>query len=105
MRPLTKSRFKLALDCPTKLYYQNKSLYEDKSTNDPFMDSLAEGGFQVGELAKYYYPNGHDITESGYDTPLKKTNELLNLENVVIYEAAILFDNLLLRILKPLEIK
>ena len=77
MRPLTKSRFKLALECPTKLYYANKSSYQDQSAADPFMDALAEWGFQVGELAKYYYTGGHSVTESGYEAPLKRTKELL----------------------------
>lgn len=98
MRPLTKSRFKLALDCPTKLFYTNKSRYENRQESDSFMEALAEGGFQVGELAKCYYPNGHDITESGYDAPLKRTHELLEQENVIIYEAAILYNNLFIRV-------
>ena len=98
MRPLTKSRFKLALDCPTKLYYTKKSKYENRQESDSFMEALAEGGYQVGELAKCYYPNGHDITESGYDAPLKRTNELMQQENVIIYEAAILFENFFIRV-------
>ena len=98
MRPLTKSRFKLALECPTKLYYLNNAAYEDKSQEDSFMEALAEGGYQVGELAKMYYPGGHDITESGYDGPLEQTNELLKQENVIIYEAAVLYKNLFIRV-------
>ena len=98
MRPLTKSRFKLALECPTKLYYANKSSYQDQSAADPFMDALAEGGFQVGELAKYYYTGGHSVTESGYEAPLKRTKELLLQENVIIFEAAIQYRNFFIRI-------
>jgi hypothetical protein len=98
MRPLTKTRFKLALDCPTKLYYSGKSEYPNKQDEDSFLKSLAEGGYQVGELAKCYYPGGHDITESGYDAPLKRTYELLKKDNVIIYEAAILFNNFFIRI-------
>ncbi len=48
MRPLTKSRFKLALDCPTKLYYTGKEEYENKQEEDSFLEALAEGGYQVG---------------------------------------------------------
>jgi hypothetical protein len=98
MRPLSKSRFKLALDCPTKLYYTKKSKYENQQESDSFMEALAEGGYQVGELAKCYYTGGHDITETGYDSPLKRTNDLLQQENVIIYEAAILYDNLFIRV-------
>ena len=60
-RYLTKSRFKMGLECPTKLYYTGKKEYADKSLDDPFMEALAEGGFQVGELAKYTFAGGHDI--------------------------------------------
>ncbi len=97
-RYLTKSRFKLALECPTKLYYTKKKEYPDNSAEDSFLKSLAEGGFQVGELAKCYYPGGHDITESGYEEPLQRTAELMQEENVTIFEAAIRFKNLFIRI-------
>ena len=52
MHYLTKSRFKLAEECPTKLFYTGKKDYPDKKGEDPFLAALAEGGFQVGELAK-----------------------------------------------------
>lgn len=56
MSLFTKSRFKLALDCPPKLYYgSNKTLYADENSEDTFLMALAEGGYQVGELAKYIY--------------------------------------------------
>jgi hypothetical protein len=48
-RLLTKSRFKLALECPTKLFYTGKKEYPDKKIEDPFLEALAKGGFQVGE--------------------------------------------------------
>ena len=58
MRYLTKSRFKLALNCPTKLYYTKKEHeYGDQCNVDLFLQSLADGGFQVGELAKFYLHN------------------------------------------------
>lgn len=98
MKYLTKSRFKTALDCPRKLYYSNKKEYGNSKENDEFLQALAEGGYQVGELAKLYYPNGHDIVESGHDIPVNKTSELLKQENVIIYEAAIRFENLFIRI-------
>ena len=59
---LTKSRFKSALECPTKLYYTSNDQYANLKSDDEFLMALAEGGFQVGELAKYYHPGGYDIT-------------------------------------------
>jgi hypothetical protein len=98
-RYLTKSRFKLATECPTKLFYTGKrDIYSDQSLDDPFLRELAKGGFQVGELAKQYFPEGHDIEELDYETALQKTNNLLVQENVTIFEAAILFENLFIRV-------
>ena len=51
-RYLTKSRFKLALECPTKLYYTQKKDYLDKKLDDEFLQALAKGGYQVGELGR-----------------------------------------------------
>ena len=57
-RNLTKSLFRLAMECETKLFYTNKkNLYANKDLHDSFLESLAQGGFQVGELAKFYYCN------------------------------------------------
>ena len=52
-RYLTKTRFKLAVQCPTKLFYTGKkTTYRDTMQEDSFLAMLAEGGYQVGELAK-----------------------------------------------------
>ncbi len=53
---LTKSRFKLGRECPVKLYYTGKKEYPSTNDDNDFLASLAEGGFQVGELAKLLYP-------------------------------------------------
>jgi len=97
-RYLTKSRFQLAVDCPTKLYYNNKPEYANQKIEDPFLLALAEGGFQVGALAKCYFPDGYEVEINDYEEALKKTNELLEQENVIIYEVAVRFDNLLIRV-------
>lgn len=97
IRYLTKSRFKLAMECPTKLYYTKKKEYINRDIEDPFLQALAEGGFQVGELAKFYYPGGHDIVTLDYDQALKETNELVKNEPCIIYEAAITYKNFFLR--------
>jgi len=51
-RYLTKSRFSLAMECPAKLFYTGKTEYANRKLEDPFLEALAEGGFQVGELAR-----------------------------------------------------
>lgn len=94
---LTKSRFKVALGCPTKLYYLDKEEYMNKAVDDPFLQSLAEGGFQVGALAKCYYPDGIEIMERDYEKSVAKTNELLEKKNVVIFEAAFKYKDFFVR--------
>ena len=97
-RYLTKSRFKLACECPTKLFYTRKeSVYADQKLDDPFLLALADGGYQVGELAKYYYPGGHDITSLDFETSLEQTNSLMAQDVVTIYEAAVKHDALFIR--------
>ncbi len=97
-RYLTKSRFKLATECPTKLFYTKKDQYADQRIDDPFLLALAEGGFQIGELAKAYFPDGTDIRTLEYDLSLAETAALLERENVTIFEAAIRYDNLFIRV-------
>jgi len=96
---LTKSRFQLAIQCPTKLFYTAKDKeYENTKSADEFLQALAEGGYQVGELAKYYHPGGHDIKTLDKDESLAITNQYLEQENVILYEAAIKFDNFFIRV-------
>ncbi len=90
---LSKSRFVTALECPTKLRYCSDKNYASNKQENEFLQALAEGGFQVGELAKQYYPEGIPIDELDYETALNKTNTLLKNENVTIFEAAILYDD------------
>jgi len=86
---LTKSRFKIGMSCPTKLYYESSDNYENNDDGNEFMKALAKGGIQVGEMAKLYYPGGIEIDTVGKENQLNQTNEALLQENVIIYEAAI----------------
>jgi hypothetical protein len=97
-RYLTKSRFQTALECPTKLYYYGKKKYPSSKDDDDFLAALAEGGFQVGALARCYYPGGIDITTLDHEQSLQETSELLKQDNVTIFEAAIKYDNLFIRV-------
>lgn len=96
-RYLTKSRFKMALECPTKLYYSVESNgYFNKNKDNDFLQALADGGNQVGELAKFkYHPNpvGDAITVETleFEAAVTQTNAKLSLPGrVVIAEAALL---------------
>ena len=97
-RYLTKSLFKLGLDCSAKLYYKGKrEIYADKTIDDPFMNALAEGGFQVGELAKLYFEGGYQLDTLDPAIALNRTNELLQEKDIIIYEAAFRYNQLFVR--------
>ena len=97
----TKSAFKIALECPAQLYYYHEPQeYANQNQSDEFLQSLAAGGFQVGELAKIYcgVDEGCDLEGlTGYDRPLARTSELLQRDRVTIAEAAFRFGNLFVR--------
>lgn len=96
---LSKSRFKLGLECPNKLYFTGKEEYANSKVDDPFLDALAKGGFQVEELARMHYPGGIfvDTEHDEYEKAVEITQEALKQDNVVIYEAAFLIDGYFIR--------
>lgn len=94
---LTKSRFKVGSDCPTKLYYLDNKSFGNLNKENSFLAALAEGGFQVGELAKLYFPNGTEITDVDKTKAANQTKELLLNDQVTIYEASFLFENLFIK--------
>jgi len=62
MRLFTKSAFKQALFCPASLYYYfDREHYANQMNEDDFLQALAEGGNQVGDLAKVYYDIQPDV--------------------------------------------
>jgi hypothetical protein len=98
-RYLTKSRFKLALECPTKLFYTGKAdIYPDCKREDEFLQALADGGFQVGELAKLMFPGGIEIKSRSHNEQITETARLLERDEVILFEAAIRHGNLFARV-------
>lgn len=98
IRYLTKSRFKLAAECPRKLYYVGKSEYVDRSVEDSFLAALAEGGYQVGELACLMHPGGVRVDDLDHQKALEQTAELLKQDEITIFEAALAIDTLFIRV-------
>ena len=99
-KKFTKSAFKIALECPRRLYYAYDSkLYANQDLTDEFLKSLADGGFQVGELAKVYYgiKGDADIDVLDYDEAVEKTKELFKNDTINIAEAAFCYGNLFVR--------
>jgi hypothetical protein len=97
MRYLTKSRFALALECPTKLEYCDNADYANAMDSNEFMLALAEGGHQVGALAKCLFPSGVEIDAVGHDLQVEQTNAALVQDPVSLFEAAVRVGRLFIR--------
>lgn len=104
MRLFTKSAFKQALFCPASLYYYyDREHYANQMNEDDFLQALADGGNQVGDLAKVYYDVHADADikvldgQDPYDKPLEITSRLFKRDNVNIAEAAFRWKNCFIR--------
>lgn len=101
-KPLTKSRFKIAVECPTKVYYSLDRRYVNAKDEDEFLQALADGGFQVGELARLMYaaedPAAVEITSREETEQLRQTRELLERGEATIFEGTIRHVDLLARV-------
>ena len=106
-RTLSKTDFILGCDCPAKLYYKKQGFQSTHSDNG-YLSFLAEGGYLIGAVAKVYFPNGIEIgkhvkapgavSQQSTDFALAQTRELLQRENVVLYEPAFQVGKRLVRV-------
>jgi len=63
-----------------------------------FLKHLLRADFQVGALARAYYPEGILVNEVTNQAALEKTSALLELESCTLFEAAIQTGPFLVRI-------
>ncbi|MFH1356489.1 MAG: DUF2779 domain-containing protein, partial [bacterium] len=95
---LSKSDYKIASTCPTKLYYK-KMGYPSQAVDNEYLELLAEGGYMVGKMAQLYYPDGILIdNDQGTKAALEQTNKYLLQDNVTLFEAAIEHDHKIIRV-------
>lgn len=104
MKLLTKSLFTTSLGCPRKLYYATHGeQYDNTDSENDFLRALAEGGIQVGALARHYYFSKYrsfaqyNIETKDKQEALRITAEAMRQKNVVIAEAAFLWNNCFVR--------
>ncbi len=97
MRYFTKSKFKLGRECPTKLFYAGKAEYANANIEDSFLKSLADGGFQVGALARCYFPDGILVETPNDEAAATATAQYLKDDKITLFEAVFKFDNYLVR--------
>lgn len=98
MRYLTKSRFTTAITCPTKLSYLDDSAFANEKHSNEFLKALAEGGHQVGALAKCLFLGGIEIDAVGHDAQVAQTTALLAGDDIVLFEAAFRVGRLFVQI-------
>lgn len=98
MRIFNEQLFKLAFDCPTKLFYINNGEYADESSNKGTHSSYTDSDLDLIQKAKVYYSEGQDLCRMNDDSALEETSRLLAKERVTIYGAAVKFMNILIRI-------
>lgn len=84
---LSKSDFKSAYDCATKLYYRKRG-YPTTLQDNEYMSFLADSGFMVEYIAKAQFPSGVDLTgERDPQIAFAKTRDILNgSDNAVVFE-------------------
>ena len=73
------------MECPTKLYFTRQpEIYKNVKGENEFLESLAEGGFQVGKMATLLFPDGIEIKARKNQEALEETNQLLSTNEDII---------------------
>ena len=95
---LTKSDFKVARTCPTKLYYK-KLRYPSRKDDDPYLRFLADGGYMVETMAKLLFKDGREMGD--WDKPdraFAQTREAVLSGDVTLFEATVIHGLLMARL-------
>ena len=95
---LTKTDFINTFSCPTRLnYILHPEIYTDSTEENEYLQSLSDGGYQVGKLAQLYYKEGIEITDNLIDA-ISETSNFMKKDEVVLFEAAIQYKNFYIRV-------
>lgn len=95
---LTKTDFINSFICPTKLnYLLSPDQYTDATVDDEYLQSLSDGGYQIGKLAQLYFKEGIEISDNNL-TAINETSKLLKNNEIVLFEAAIQHANFFIRV-------
>jgi hypothetical protein len=95
---LTKSDFKTAQECATKLFYKKQGMPQASDTNE-YLRLLADGGYMVHKMAQLLFPTGILVGNTlDSDAAIEATQALLQLDEVVIFEATLKSKGKLVRV-------
>lgn len=84
---ISKTDYKVARSCPTKLYYRMNK-YPSAKDGDEYMELLAEGGYMIGAIATLLFDNAILVDEPDHDRAVALTQEYFKQENIILLEAA-----------------
>jgi hypothetical protein len=95
---LSKSDFKVAQTCPTKLYYK-KSGYPSAIEENDYLMMLAEGGYMVEKIAKLLHAEGREMKYGGaHEQAAQETLKALATDQVTLFEATLMSGGKLARV-------
>lgn len=97
MAHLSKSDFKVAHTCATKLWYKKHGFPTTTDENE-YMKMLADGGFMFGKLAMLLFPEGIEVTGLIPEAIASTEALLANNTNITLFEPAISINNQLVRV-------
>ena len=84
---LSKTDYKVAQDCPTKLYYRMLK-YPSNKDGDEYVELLAQGGYMIGAIASLLFADAILVDEPDHDKARQLTEEYFKQENITLLEAA-----------------
>src|SRR5207249_11937668 len=96
---LSKSDFKVARTCATKLYYK-KLGYPSMKEEDEYLQFLADGGYMIETIAKLCHPDGIEIGfERGSELSSDETMRALTTQDsVTLFEATLISNGKIARV-------
>jgi len=92
---LTKSDFIAAKACAKKLHYR-KLKYPVSDEGSEFREMLAQGGHLLGKIAQLLHEGGVEVS-APLNQALDETEKMVQRSEVVLFEAAFLHQNMLVR--------
>ncbi|MCO6432187.1 MAG: DUF2779 domain-containing protein [Deltaproteobacteria bacterium] len=92
---LTKTDYKLARQCPTKLFYFRRG-YPSSSQLSEYLELLKDGGHMIGEMARVVHREGIYVgLGEGLEAALARTAAELEKPKVTLFEAAFAVNGML----------
>ncbi|MFP4613922.1 MAG: hypothetical protein ACLFM5_11060 [Spirochaetaceae bacterium] len=97
---LSKSDFKVARDCPAKLYYK-KHGYPATTDGDPHLEQLRKTGYLIEKIAQLQYPAGIELHHGFSETreAARETRRWIEVTDAgTLFEAVAIHDVFLARV-------